>query len=106
MRVPVGGDVPLAGGGRGLVVGDPDLGELRGEQRHRQPQGEAVEHHAHGVEPGDVVATGTPSGVAAAREGQPWLEPGDRVRVEIDALGAIENEIVQEQLTDDQALAA
>jgi 2-keto-4-pentenoate hydratase/2-oxohepta-3-ene-1,7-dioic acid hydratase in catechol pathway len=58
------------------------------------------------LEPGDVVATGTPSGVAAAREGQPWLEPGDRVRVKIDGLGAIENEVVQEQLTGDQALAA
>jgi 2-keto-4-pentenoate hydratase/2-oxohepta-3-ene-1,7-dioic acid hydratase in catechol pathway len=58
------------------------------------------------LEPGDVVATGTPSGIAAAREGQPWLEPGDRVRVEIDGLGAIENEVVQEQLTGDQALAA
>jgi 2-keto-4-pentenoate hydratase/2-oxohepta-3-ene-1,7-dioic acid hydratase in catechol pathway len=48
------------------------------------------------LEPGDVVATGTPSGVAAAREGQPWLVPGDRVRIEIDGLGAIENEVVQE----------
>jgi 2-keto-4-pentenoate hydratase/2-oxohepta-3-ene-1,7-dioic acid hydratase in catechol pathway len=58
------------------------------------------------LEPGDVVATGTPSGIAAAREGQPWLEPGDRVRVEIDGLGAIENEVVQEQLTGEKALAA
>jgi 2-keto-4-pentenoate hydratase/2-oxohepta-3-ene-1,7-dioic acid hydratase in catechol pathway len=48
------------------------------------------------LEPGDVVATGTPSGVAAAREGQPWLVPGDRVRIEIEGLGAIENEVVQE----------
>ena len=51
------------------------------------------------LEPGDVIATGTPSGIAAARDGRPWLEPGDRVRVEIDGLGAIENEVVQEQVT-------
>jgi 2-keto-4-pentenoate hydratase/2-oxohepta-3-ene-1,7-dioic acid hydratase in catechol pathway len=48
------------------------------------------------LEPGDVIATGTPGGVAIAREGQPWLVPGDRVRVEIDGIGFIENEIVQE----------
>jgi 2-keto-4-pentenoate hydratase/2-oxohepta-3-ene-1,7-dioic acid hydratase in catechol pathway len=48
------------------------------------------------LEPGDVVATGTPSGVAAARDGQPWLVPGDSVRIEIDGLGAIDNAVVQE----------
>jgi 2-keto-4-pentenoate hydratase/2-oxohepta-3-ene-1,7-dioic acid hydratase in catechol pathway len=53
------------------------------------------------LEPGDVIATGTPSGIAAAREGRPWLKPGDRVRVEIDGLGAIENEVVQEQVPGD-----
>ena len=50
------------------------------------------------LEPGDVIATGTPSGVAAAMDGQPWLEPGDRVRVEIDGIGAIENEVVEERV--------
>lgn len=53
------------------------------------------------LEPGDVVATGTPGGVAVAREGQPWLVPGDRVRVEIERIGAIENEVVQEVLDED-----
>jgi 2-keto-4-pentenoate hydratase/2-oxohepta-3-ene-1,7-dioic acid hydratase in catechol pathway len=58
------------------------------------------------LEPGDVIATGTPSGIAAAMEGRPWLRPGDRVRVEIDRLGAIENEVVQERLPGEQRLAA
>ena len=59
------------------------------------------------LEPGDVIATGTPSGIAAAMEGRPWLKPGDRVRVEIDGLGAIENEVVQERIpTGAPALAA
>jgi 2-keto-4-pentenoate hydratase/2-oxohepta-3-ene-1,7-dioic acid hydratase in catechol pathway len=48
------------------------------------------------LEPGDVIATGTPSGIAGAMEGQPWLEPGDRVRIEIDGIGALENEVVDE----------
>jgi 2-keto-4-pentenoate hydratase/2-oxohepta-3-ene-1,7-dioic acid hydratase in catechol pathway len=48
------------------------------------------------LEPGDVIATGTPSGVAAGIAGMPWLVPGDRVRIEIDGLGHIENEVVAE----------
>ena len=44
--------------------------------------------------PGDVIATGTPSGVAAVD--QNWMKPGDVVRVEIEGLGAIENLIVDE----------
>ena len=39
------------------------------------------------------------------RERPPWLKPGDRVRVEVDGIGAIENPIVQED-AGDQALAA
>ncbi len=43
------------------------------------------------LEPGDVIATGTPSGVAAAMTPQPWLVAGDIVRIEIDGIGALEN---------------
>ena len=57
-------------------------------------------------EPGDVIAIGTPSGIAAAMPGRPWLKPGDHVRVEIDRLDAIENEVVQEVVAHDQAIAA
>lgn len=48
------------------------------------------------MEPGDVIFTGTPSGVGALMNPPAWLKPGDRVRVEIAGLGAIENEVVQE----------
>jgi 2-keto-4-pentenoate hydratase/2-oxohepta-3-ene-1,7-dioic acid hydratase in catechol pathway len=48
------------------------------------------------LEPGDVVATGTSSGVAAAMKPPRWLVPGDVVRIEIEGIGAIENTIVQE----------
>ncbi|MEY9871777.1 2-keto-4-pentenoate hydratase/2-oxohepta-3-ene-1,7-dioic acid hydratase in catechol pathway [Streptacidiphilus sp. MAP12-33] len=40
------------------------------------------------LEPGDVVNTGTPAGVAMGTPGQPWLQPGDVMDVEIDGLGA------------------
>jgi len=42
------------------------------------------------LEPGDVVFTGTPGGVGLAMRPPRWLKPGDRVRVEIDRIGAIE----------------
>jgi len=48
------------------------------------------------LEPGDLIATGTPSGVAAAMDPPRWLVPGDVVRVEIEGLGAIESPIVEE----------
>lgn len=46
------------------------------------------------LDPGDVICTGTPAGVGAARTPQAFLQPGDRVRVEISGLGAIEHEVV------------
>jgi 2-keto-4-pentenoate hydratase/2-oxohepta-3-ene-1,7-dioic acid hydratase in catechol pathway len=45
------------------------------------------------LEPGDVVITGTPSGVGIA-SGR-FLKPGDVVRVEVDGLGHIENRFVE-----------
>jgi len=41
--------------------------------------------------PGDVIATGTPGGVGAARNPPRWLASGDRVSVEIDSVGRLEN---------------
>jgi len=41
--------------------------------------------------PGDVIATGTPSGVGMGFSPPRWLGPGDVVRIEIDGIGAIEN---------------
>ena len=44
--------------------------------------------------PGDLITTGTPEGVALTT--QDWLKPGDNVKVEIDKLGFIQNNIIQE----------
>ena len=46
------------------------------------------------LEPGDLIATGTPAGVGVFRDPPVFLEPGDRVRCEIDGIGAVENPIV------------
>ena len=42
------------------------------------------------LEPGDVVSTGTPSGIGGAREPQVWLKPGDEVVVSSPELGELE----------------
>jgi 2-keto-4-pentenoate hydratase/2-oxohepta-3-ene-1,7-dioic acid hydratase in catechol pathway len=48
------------------------------------------------LEPGDVIATGTPGGVGAKRTPPLWLKPGDTVEVEIDRLGILRNAIADE----------
>ena len=49
------------------------------------------------LEPGDVIATGTPEGVGAARTPPRFLKAGDTVRVAIAGLGALENPVVGER---------
>jgi 2-keto-4-pentenoate hydratase/2-oxohepta-3-ene-1,7-dioic acid hydratase in catechol pathway len=44
--------------------------------------------------PGDMILTGTPAGVGAGMDPPRWLVPGDRVRIEVEGLGAIEHPIV------------
>jgi 2-keto-4-pentenoate hydratase/2-oxohepta-3-ene-1,7-dioic acid hydratase in catechol pathway len=44
--------------------------------------------------PGDIIATGTPSGVGMGFDPPRWLKAGDVMRIEIDGLGAIENRFV------------
>lgn len=46
------------------------------------------------LEPGDLIATGTPSGVGVFRDPPVFLQPGDRVRCEIEGIGSVENPIV------------
>jgi 2-keto-4-pentenoate hydratase/2-oxohepta-3-ene-1,7-dioic acid hydratase in catechol pathway len=45
------------------------------------------------LEPGDLILTGTPSGVGVALDPPRFLETGDVVRIEIEALGAIEHRV-------------
>lgn len=48
------------------------------------------------LEPGDLIVTGTPSGVGIGFDPKRWLKAGDRVRIEIAGLGHIDNEVVAE----------
>jgi 2-keto-4-pentenoate hydratase/2-oxohepta-3-ene-1,7-dioic acid hydratase in catechol pathway len=48
------------------------------------------------LEPGDILATGTPPGVGAAMDPPGFLRVGDIVRIEIEKLGVLENPVVAE----------
>jgi 2-keto-4-pentenoate hydratase/2-oxohepta-3-ene-1,7-dioic acid hydratase in catechol pathway len=46
--------------------------------------------------PGDVLVTGTPGGVGARRTPPLWMKPGDKVEIEIDKVGILENTIADD----------
>jgi 2-keto-4-pentenoate hydratase/2-oxohepta-3-ene-1,7-dioic acid hydratase in catechol pathway len=90
-------------------VGDPHAlgirtwvnGELRQESNTKHLIFDCyalVEHlsAACTLEPGDVIATGTPAGVGMLMDPPRMLRAGDVVRVEIERIGAIENRVVDE----------
>jgi 2-keto-4-pentenoate hydratase/2-oxohepta-3-ene-1,7-dioic acid hydratase in catechol pathway len=64
---------------------------------------ELIEHISRSItlEPGDVIATGTPSGVGVYRDPPVFLAPGDRVRCEVDGIGAVENTVIDWTEDDD-----
>jgi 2-keto-4-pentenoate hydratase/2-oxohepta-3-ene-1,7-dioic acid hydratase in catechol pathway len=57
-----------------------------------------VEHlsTAFSLEPGDLISTGTPSGVGIGFKPRRFLAANDVVRIEIDGLGGIENRVIEE----------
>jgi 2-keto-4-pentenoate hydratase/2-oxohepta-3-ene-1,7-dioic acid hydratase in catechol pathway len=81
-RIPADGEpVPMQDGTTAdLIFGVPEL--IAFISRHIT------------LEPGDVIATGTPAGVGIFRDPPVFLQPGDRVRCEIEGIGSVENPIV------------
>jgi 2-keto-4-pentenoate hydratase/2-oxohepta-3-ene-1,7-dioic acid hydratase in catechol pathway len=90
-------------------VGDPHglhlrtwvNGELRQEATTDQLMyncWEMVEHlsTAFTLEPGDVISTGTPSGVGIAMRPPRLLKSGDTVRIQIEGIGTLENPVIDE----------
>jgi 2,4-didehydro-3-deoxy-L-rhamnonate hydrolase len=47
------------------------------------------------LEPGDIIATGTPAGVAGLHKPPAWLRPGSTVEVEVEGLGRLHNPIIE-----------
>ena len=52
------------------------------------------------LRPGDVIVTGTPSGVGAARDPKIFMKPGDVCEVEIEGIGLLSNRIVQQTISE------
>ena len=103
---PLGPIVPAAEVGdlrEGLRVQTRVNGEVVQDGRTDEmvyPVGETLSliSHTFTLRPGDLLATGTPSGVGYART-PPWLlQPGDAVEVEIDKLGVLTNTVVANEV--------
>jgi 2-keto-4-pentenoate hydratase/2-oxohepta-3-ene-1,7-dioic acid hydratase in catechol pathway len=88
-------------------VGDPQLLSIKtwvnGDLRQNSNTGDMIFNVAEIIsyisryftlEPGDVIVTGTPEGVAMGREDKPWLKPGDEVVVEVEKLGSLKNVMI------------
>ena len=46
------------------------------------------------LRPGDILATGTPSGVGFSRKPPVWMKVGDTCQIEVEGLGVLSNSIV------------
>jgi acylpyruvate hydrolase len=51
---------------------------------------------AMALQPGDIIITGTPSGVGMARDPQVWMKAGDVCEIEIEKVGILRNTVVDE----------
>lgn len=71
---------PLQDGSTGTMLFR--IAELISYVSHRMP-----------LEPGDVIATGTPAGVAAMHNPPAWLQPGATVTVEVEGFGRLSNPV-------------
>jgi acylpyruvate hydrolase len=87
-------------------ITDPQTLDIRTRLNGREVQHSNTKHMIFGVaqlvsllshimtlEPGDVIATGTPSGIGAAQNPPRFLTAGDVVEIEIDGLGVLSNPV-------------
>src|SRR3989304_5483902 len=89
------------------IPGPPDLhiglrvnGEIRqaghtGDMVFKIPDLIEVLSAGMTLEPGDILATGTPSAVAAGRGPPRWLKVGDVIEAEIEGIGVLRNQVAE-----------
>ncbi len=79
IRTLVNGDVRQDASCAQMITGVPEL----------------ISYISNGItlEPGDIIATGTPSGVALGMKPPVWLEPGDKISIEITDIGELVNTV-------------
>jgi 2-keto-4-pentenoate hydratase/2-oxohepta-3-ene-1,7-dioic acid hydratase in catechol pathway len=94
-----------------MLVGTEELGDASGLRVTQRLNGELLQDantddflfdvptliaHASAaftLEPGDLILTGTPSGVGVYRDPPVAMQPGDRVEVEIERIGVLANPV-------------
>ena len=63
------------------------------------PVAETIAYITQGMtlEPGDIIMTGTPSGVGAARKPPVWMKNGDVCEIDIEGIGVLSNPVADEK---------
>ncbi len=91
----------LPPGGKGLKIESRVNGKVMQSDNTANmmfPVAETIVYATQGItlEPGDVLFTGTPSGVAHARKPPAWMRQGDVCEIEIEGIGVLCNPIADE----------
>ncbi len=80
-----------------FLNGERMQGSNTGEMIFKIPELIAFISSVLTLEPGDIVATGTPAGVGFSKKPPRWLRPGDEMTVRIEGLGELRNPVVAEE---------
>ena len=92
----------LPPGGKGLKIESRLSGKVMQSDNTDNmmfPVAETIVYATQGItlEPGDLLVTGTPSGVGHARKPPAWMRDGDVCEIEIEGVGILRNPIVDER---------
>jgi acylpyruvate hydrolase len=91
----------LPDGGKGLKIESRINGKMMQSDNTANmmfPLAETIVYATQGItlEPGDIILTGTPSGVAHARKPPAWMRHGDVAEIEIEGIGVLRNPVQDE----------
>jgi acylpyruvate hydrolase len=92
----------LPAGGKGLAIESRVNGKVMQSDNTSNmmfPVAETIVYATQGItlEPGDLLVTGTPSGVGHARNPPAWMRDGDVCEIEIEGIGILRNPIADER---------
>jgi 2-keto-4-pentenoate hydratase/2-oxohepta-3-ene-1,7-dioic acid hydratase in catechol pathway len=92
----------LPAGGKGLKIESRINGKVMQSDNTENmmfPLAETIVYATQGMtlEPGDIILTGTPSGVAHARKPPAWMRHGDIAEIEIEGIGVLRNPVEDEK---------
>jgi 2-keto-4-pentenoate hydratase/2-oxohepta-3-ene-1,7-dioic acid hydratase in catechol pathway len=92
----------LPAGGKGLKIESRVNGKVMQSDNTANmmfPLAETIVYATQGMtlEPGDIILTGTPSGVAHARKPPAWMRHGDVAEIEIEGIGVLRNPVEDEK---------